>query len=106
MPSRRVVRLDTQGRETSERLRCYCLGAIVAEPGLLNLEQCLAILLTDGECVEGISDELAIKRDGELVGYIQIVDVEHVEAESVGQHLSIRPPARAERKATQQSSFE
>jgi hypothetical protein len=82
MPSRRVVRLDTQGRETGEPLRCYLANAIVAEPGLLTLEQCLRILLVDGECAEGDSDKRPIRCNGQLVGYIDIADVEPFETAS------------------------
>jgi len=54
----------------------------VAEPGLLTLEQCLAVLLIDGESADGTSDKRPIKCNGRLVGYIYIEDAERFEAAS------------------------
>jgi hypothetical protein len=76
MGSRWVVRRDTKGRQVGEPLRCFLPGAIVAEPGLRTLEQCITILLIDGECAEGNSDKRVIKHEGKLSGYIHITEVD------------------------------
>jgi hypothetical protein len=79
MKARRVVRKDTQGCDVGEPLRCFVPGAIVAEPGTLTIEQCLMLLLADGECAQGDGDVRPIRRGGELVGYLHITDAELID---------------------------
>jgi hypothetical protein len=80
MPWRRVVRKDLQGREVGESLRCYVHAAIAAEPGLLTVEQCVMVLLAEGESAQGDGDVRPIEHHGRMVGCIQILDAEPIEA--------------------------
>ena len=72
MPLRWVVRKDVVGRETAPALRAFVEGAIVAEPGLRTVDQCVASLLGEGEECEGVTDKRPIRKDGKLIGYIDI----------------------------------
>jgi len=72
MPARWVVRKDVEGRDVGESLACFLSDAIVAEPGLRTVEQCIAELVGAGETVVGDSDKRPIFKSGGLVGYISI----------------------------------
>jgi hypothetical protein len=72
MPFRWVIRRDLEGRETSRPARSHIEGAIVSEPGLRSVEQCVYALLDDDETCEGRSNKRPIFKAGTLVGYIDI----------------------------------
>ena len=72
MPYRWVTRRDTEGREHSPAARAHVEGAIVSEPGVRTVEQCVAALLADGEECQGASNKRPIFKAGVLVGYIDI----------------------------------
>lgn len=73
MPLRWVTRRDVNGREDALPVRCFVEGAVVAEPGLRTVGQCISSLLRDGEqCDDDKSNQRPIKKDGRLVGYIDI----------------------------------
>jgi len=75
MAARRIVRLDLEGREVRKPLRCIFPGAIAAEPGIRTIEQCIAMLLIDGESAEGDSDRRVVTQAGKVVGYIDLSEV-------------------------------
>jgi hypothetical protein len=72
MPARWVVRRDPNGHEVAAPVRCFVAGAIVAEPGVRTVEQCIADLITGDEEVVGGSEKQLILRAGVFVGYIEI----------------------------------
>lgn len=72
MPFRWVIRRDLEGRAASRPARSHVEGAIVSEPGLRSVEQCVSALLAHGETCEGNSSKRAIFKAGTLVGYIEI----------------------------------
>ena len=69
---RLVIRRNLEWKQDSLPLRAYVDGAIVAEPGLRTVEQCISSLLRESEGCEGDSDTRPIRRRGQLVGYIEI----------------------------------
>jgi hypothetical protein len=53
-------------------VRCFVKNAIVAEPGLRTVEECIALLLRDGEVCEGAEDRRKILSGDRTAGYIEI----------------------------------
>lgn len=72
MPLRWATRRDIEGKEVAPPLRCFVEGAIIAEPGLRTVGQCIADLLAEGETCIGTADKRPVMKDGRLVGYIDI----------------------------------
>ena len=72
MPFRWVIRRDLEGRVASRPTRSHVEGAIVSEPGLRSVEQCVSALLAQDETCEGSSNKRPIYRAGTLVGHIEI----------------------------------
>lgn len=72
MPGRWVSRKNLDGVPVREPLACFIARAIVAEPGLRTVEQCIHDLLEPGEEVRGESDERQILKAGCVVGFIEI----------------------------------
>ena len=72
MPMRWATRRDVEGREVASPVRCVIAGATVPEPALRTAEQCVVALLNEGEGCEGTSDKRLIKKNGKLIGYIEI----------------------------------
>ena len=73
MPMRWATRWDVEGREVAAPMRCVKEGTVDSEPGLRTAEQCVVTLLNEGEGCEGTSDRRTIKKNGKLVGYIEIM---------------------------------
>ena len=72
MPARWVYRTDDSGSIVSPPLKCFVEGAIIAEPGMRTVGQCIASLLQAGEGCEGTGDVRPVRRDGHVVGHIHI----------------------------------
>jgi len=72
MPQRWVVRRDAEGKAVAEPLRCFVENAILAEPGLRRVEECVAALVHDGEECTPKSDKRPITKGGLYVGFIEI----------------------------------
>ena len=72
MPGRWVTRKDLDGLLVDEPQACFVAQAIVAEPGLRTVEQCIHSLLESGEEVRGQGDDRQIVKDQRIVGYIEI----------------------------------
>jgi hypothetical protein len=72
MPMRWVTRRDVEGREVAPPLRCFVEGALVAEPGLRTVGQCVIELVAPDETCLGTADKRPVMKDGKLVGYIDI----------------------------------
>jgi hypothetical protein len=72
MTERWVIRRDVNGQIESEPLRCFMPHAIVAQPGVLTVEQCVASLVRDGEVCSGREAIRPIFLDNVLVGYIEV----------------------------------
>jgi len=67
-----ATRRDVEGRELASPVRCNVEGAFSSEPGLRTVDQCVVAMLKEGESCEGTSDRRSIKKNGMLVGYIEI----------------------------------
>jgi hypothetical protein len=72
MPQRWVIRRDTNGKPEGEPLRCFVEHAILAEPGLRLVEECVTALVHDGEECSSKADKGPITRDGVYVGFIEV----------------------------------
>lgn len=72
MPQRWVIRRDLEGRAEAEPLRCFVEHAIVAEPGVRRVEECVAALVRDDEQCTSKSEKRPITRDGVYVGFVEI----------------------------------
>lgn len=72
MPFRWVSRRDVEGRETAPAIRGHIEGAIVSEPGVRTIEECVAALIETGESCVGTSNKRPVMKAGALVGYIDI----------------------------------
>lgn len=72
MPQRWVIRRDADGKADGEPLRCFVEHAILAEPGLRRVEECVAALVRDGEECSSRLDKRPITKAGEYVGFIEI----------------------------------
>lgn len=72
MPQRWVIRRDTNGKAEGEPLRCFVEHAILAEPGLLRVEECVAALTQADEDCTSTADKRPIKKAGVYIGYIEI----------------------------------
>lgn len=72
MPGRWVTRKDLDGLLVDEPMACFVADAIVAEPGLRSVEQCIQDLLELDEEVQGKGDDLQILKYGSVVGFIEI----------------------------------
>jgi hypothetical protein len=64
MPQRWVVRRDMDGKAQNEPMRCFLPHAIVAEPGLRTIDQCINGLLQEGEAFIGDGDHRLVVLDG------------------------------------------
>lgn len=51
---------------------CVAADSIVREPGLLTIEEHLASLLKEGETVDDSVTMRTIRRDGQVLGYIEV----------------------------------
>lgn len=80
MPARWVTRKNVDGRDVGEPQKCFVANAIVAEPGVRTVEQCIAALVGAGETVIGNSDKRPVMSDGQLVGYITITHRDYPES--------------------------
>jgi hypothetical protein len=69
-----VFRTDLKFQPVSEPL--YCVEAIdlFYRPGMPTVEECVQLLVQRDEISLGMSDQRAIMRGPNLVGYIRIVD--------------------------------
>ena len=72
MIERWVIRRDLNGQIESEPLRCFMPNAIVAEPGIRRVEECVASLVRDGETCKGRECIRPIFLDDVTVGYIEV----------------------------------
>jgi len=72
MPQRWVTRRDVDGKAEGEPLRCFVEHAILAEPGLRRVEECVAALVQEGEECTSKAEKRPINRDGLFVGFIEI----------------------------------
>lgn len=72
MPGRWVSRKDLDGMLVDAPLPCFVTHAIVAEPGVRTVEQCIAELLEAGEEIQGEGDSRQVVKDGVVVGFIEI----------------------------------
>jgi hypothetical protein len=90
MPFRWVIRRDLQGRVASRPTRSHVEGAIVPEPGLRSVEQCVSALLIHGETCEGTSGKRPIFKAGTLVGYIEIELTSQLDTTSLDSTRSFR----------------
>jgi len=72
VPQRWVVRRDLQGHPEHEPLRCYVDNAVIAEPGLRTVAQCIAELLRENEECIGEGDHRLVHRDGTLMAHIDV----------------------------------
>jgi hypothetical protein len=72
MPGRWVSRKALNGETVSEPLACFVAHAIVAEPGLRSVDQCIKALLKEGEEAVGDGDSRQIVKDGIVVGFMDI----------------------------------
>lgn len=72
MPQRWVVRRDVDGQAESEPLRCFVEHAILAEPGLRRVEECVAALVRDGEECTSTADKRPVTKNGVYVGFIEV----------------------------------
>ena len=72
MPQRWVIRRDSNGKSESEPLRCFVEHAIVAEPGVRRVEECVTALLRDGEECTSTAERRPITKSGVYVGFIDI----------------------------------
>lgn len=72
MPGRWAIRRDVFGKAEGEALRCFLPHAIVAEPGLRSIDQCVSMLLGEGETCAGGDQDQVILRNGQVVGHICI----------------------------------
>ena len=67
-----ATRRDVEGREVASPVRCVVAAANVFEPALRTAEQCVVALLNEGEGCDGTSDRRPIRKNGKLIGYIEI----------------------------------
>jgi hypothetical protein len=67
-----VFRRNEKGEVVGTPLRCLDEDAIVAEPGILPMEECLSLLLREGESCGGKTHKRFVLRDGKIVGYIEL----------------------------------
>lgn len=72
MPYRWVLRKGLNGSRESALVRCFVKNAIVAEPGLRTVEECIALLLRDGEVCKDVEGHMEIHRGDGIAGYIEI----------------------------------
>jgi hypothetical protein len=72
MPGRWVTRKDLDGLLVDQPMACFVSHAIVAEPGLRTVEQCIEDLLEAGERVHGDGDDRQILKNEQIVGFIEI----------------------------------
>lgn len=72
MPGRWVTRKDLNGLVRGKPLPCFVAHAIVAEPGVRTVEQCVQDLLDEGEEAQGDADSRRVVKEGRVVGYIEI----------------------------------
>jgi hypothetical protein len=73
--SRWVTRRTIEGFEVEPPRACFDPGTIVAQPGRMTVEECVAMLVSQDERCLGASNKRPIKRGAELVGYIDITEV-------------------------------
>jgi hypothetical protein len=71
MPAQWIFRRNVKGDVEGIPLRCLHQDAIIAEPGFLRIEECLAQLLRSGESCTGTSDWRPILRHGIYVGHLE-----------------------------------
>lgn len=72
MPGRWVTRRDVSGKALGEPLRCFLPHAIVAEPGLRSVDQCVQLLVEKGETCVGDEEHRLIMNHGTVVGHIDV----------------------------------
>ena len=70
--SKWVTRRSVDGLEIGPPRICFDPQTIVARPGHTTVEECVAMLLADGEQCVGTADRRPIRRGEELVGYIDV----------------------------------
>jgi hypothetical protein len=78
--SRWVTRRTVDGIEVEPPRACFDPGTIIAQPGRMTIEECVAMLVNQDECCLGASNKRPIRRGAELVGYIDITEVSPCEA--------------------------
>jgi hypothetical protein len=70
-----VTRRTIEGFEVEPPRACFDPGTIIAQPGRMTIEECVAMLVREDERCLGASGKRPIKRGAELVGYIDISEV-------------------------------
>ena len=70
-----VTRRTIDGFEVNPPRACLDPDTIIAQPGRMTVEECVAMLVAQDECCLGASNKRPIKRGAELVGYIEISEV-------------------------------
>jgi hypothetical protein len=81
--SRWVTRRTIEGFEVAPPRACFDPGTIIAKPGHMTVEECVAMLVAQDERCLGASNKRPIKRGAELVGYIDITEVSPWETPAV-----------------------
>jgi hypothetical protein len=72
VPQRWVIRRDADGKPEGDPLRCFVEHAILAEPGLRLVEECVTALLREGEECSSKADKRRITKDGVYIGFIEV----------------------------------
>lgn len=69
-----IVRTDTCGH-TIAHVRVYATEhAIAREPGILCVDEALALMLSDGETIDGEDRRRTIRRGEHVTGWIEILE--------------------------------
>lgn len=74
--SKWIVRRDTSGNPVGMPRFCLSERPIVREPGVLTIEEHLALMLDKGETTEGSETQRTVKRGESVIGFIEIVDAD------------------------------
>ena len=69
-----ITRKTLDGREVEPPRRCYDPATIAAIPGVRTIEECVHLMLGNGERITGKFDQarIEIMRSGSVVGYFEI----------------------------------
>lgn len=71
-----IVRRDTSGNPVGQPRFCVSERPIIRSPGVLTIEEHLALMLGQGEVAEGYESRRTVKRGDHVTGFIEIVDVD------------------------------